>query len=731
MNPVKLEARRIVDQVLGAEAPCLGAVFCSYTFDPIYFEDQVLRTLLGLSGDPDEDSARYLVEARAALCRTPVACFVDAGVRQSGRKLPYDLHLVRARTFHPKVFLVLYEHEARLAVGSGNLTRSGLSENAELFFHRALRYDDPVDAVMLRQVDAFFAECATLAAGSGTQLEQVRALLARRLAATRQPGSSAVFDAAFVHSFEAPGLRWLSESLPADAVVQRIGVLSPFYERDDAEAADEQHGLSSILMALMAMRPGPGPALDLGVPWEDAPVVRPAQSILPELQAGLWARRTREEREGEPVERIAYLHLEKISARRCEVRAAGGQIERFDRELLEREIAQGALWPVARPTIFAPARIVEQIAREHAVQLWLHPSTGLSPAGQPVTRRLHAKLFLVTVARRGKLSTYALMGSANASRAALGRTVAENGNVEAGVLLRFEGEVRLHDVLPGLVAHELKQADFEEREAPAAELDLSAWIEDVVHHADARTLTIHWARTGPAGMSAWSLRYLERAVSEGSEGPPVAPTVVTGFELSAKSAELQLEAGGRSWSVPIRIADLTLLPSHVGMPALDLRALLALLGRRVSGERMDSIFRGRGEAGLVSALDAIFGEGFGAADVFDAWRGLREALSGAPTLAAFRFQLLGATGPLVVWKLLVELAGAQLSPEEIWLYGCELVRELGRVTNPEGPDRSEKVRLVAEVVASIRGELRGLLAATSSAPWLDEVQRFYGVEEGS
>lgn len=727
---MKLEARRLVDQVLAAEEPCLGAVFCSYTFDPIYFEDQVLRTLLGLSGDPDEDHARYLVEARAALCQTPVACFVDAGVRQSGRKLPYDLHLIRARTFHPKVFLVLYEREARLAVGSGNLTRSGLSENAELFFHRALRYDDPVDAVMLRQVDAFFGACAELAVGSGTQLEQVRALLAARLAPTRQPGSSATFDAAFVHSFEAPGLRWLAESLPGDAVVQRIGVLSPFYERDDVDAADEQHGLASILMALMRMRPGPAPALELGVPWEDAPVARPGQSVLPALQAGLWARRTRAEEDGEPVERIAYLHLEKISARRCEVRGAGGELERFDREQLEREIASGTLWPVARPTIFAPARILEKIASEHAVQLWLHPSTSLSPSGQPVTRRLHAKLFLVTVARRGKLSTYVLMGSANASRAALSRTVAERGNVEAGILVRFEGEVRLHQLLPSLIPYELKQVTFEERAALEPELDLSAWIEEVVHHADAKTLTITWASAGPAGMGAWSLRYLDRVVREGVEVPP-APTVVTDFELSAQSAELQLEAGGGAWSVPIRIADLTLLPVHTGMPALDLRALLALLGRRVSGERIETIFKGRGAVGMTAALDAIFGEGFGAADVFDAWRGLREELSSAPTLAAFRLQLLGATGPRAVWPLLVQLIGGQLSGEEVWLYGCELVRELGRVEILDGPDRPEKLRLLAEEVAPIRGALRGLAPATSAAPWFAEVQRFYGMEEGS
>jgi hypothetical protein len=161
---VKIEARRLVDQVLAADKPCLGAVFCTYTFDPAYFEEHVLRVLLRLSGDPEEDGARFHEEARAALRETPVACFIDASVRRAGRRLPYDLHLIRKRTFHPKVILVLYEDEARLAVGSGNLTRPGVEDNAELFFHRSLRYDDPVDAAEQLRNDVVYDESTILSA---------------------------------------------------------------------------------------------------------------------------------------------------------------------------------------------------------------------------------------------------------------------------------------------------------------------------------------------------------------------------------------------------------------------------------------------------------------------------------------------------------------------------------------------------------------------------------------
>src|SRR5690606_15540595 len=127
---------------------------------------------------------------------------------------------------------------------------------------------------------------------------------------------------------------------------------------------------------------------------------------------------------------------------------------RIDRGELEAAIADGRLWPVARPTVHAPKRILSRISSERAVRLWLHPAADLGPSGRARRRPLHAKLFLVTVTQRGRTSTYAMAGSANASRAALGRTVADGGNVETGVLCRFEGELTLHDFLPSLVHYD-------------------------------------------------------------------------------------------------------------------------------------------------------------------------------------------------------------------------------------------------------------------------------------
>ena len=159
---MRLAERRLLDQALAAEEPCLGAVFCSYTFDPAYFEDHVLRTILRLRSDPEETPAHFLAEAREALLVSPVVCMVDAGARQPGQRLPYELHLVRKRTFHPKVYLVLYETHARLAIGSGNLTKAGLGQNTEAFFARTIVYGDPAGSALLRAVASFLDDSFAL-----------------------------------------------------------------------------------------------------------------------------------------------------------------------------------------------------------------------------------------------------------------------------------------------------------------------------------------------------------------------------------------------------------------------------------------------------------------------------------------------------------------------------------------------------------------------------------------
>lgn len=723
---MKLDERRLFDQLLTAEGPCIGAAFCSYTFDPAYFEEHVLRTVLRLESDPEEDARRYHEEARKALQGTPIACIVDAGQRAPGRRLPYDVHLVRNVTFHPKVYLVLFESEARLAIGSGNLTKPGIEQNTELFFMRRLAYDDVDGAEILRGVDDLLRESVVLSGTPGTQLAMVRETLQSRIRKTPRRGKDETAEIRFVSSFSASLLSQLGESIHEHAKITAVSVLCPFFERDDVGVGDPEQGLRGLLADLLKLRPSRDAVLHVGVPWDDAPLAPSVTEIVPRLEDSigrLWVRR---QRSAEGADSLEYFVIQSVSAKRIEATTAAGEPRRLERGELEAEIADGRLWTAARPTVHAPERILRRIAAEQPVQLWLHPTSDLGPGGRRRRRPLHAKIVLVTAVYRNKTFTHALIGSANASHAALGRTVATGGNVEAGILCRFDGEVGLRDLLPTLVRFPLENVTLAERTFPTAPVDLSVCIESAVHDASARTLTVTWNADAGVEPGRWMLRYVRRDLAAG-DTLPITPTVVDDFDLDAASAELTFEAAGREWEIPILVLNLAMLPTNPHLSGLGLRELLALLGRRVGGERLATMREQRGAAGVASALDAVFGEGFGPTDVFGAWWGAVEDLAAASTVAAFRSRLQGSTGVLAAWKLLCGVAGSHLSKDEIWVYGCELLKELGGIELPPGPDTKAKKQLLSEAIATVRAGVDAAAPSEAEHKWLAIVAKFYGV----
>ena len=227
---MKIQSGRVLDRLV-AEERCLGAVFTSYGFDPAFFEDHALRAVLRLTSDPLEQAARYHGEARRALQETPVVAIVDAGERRPGRRLPYDVLEVSEVVFHPKAALLLYPERARLMVGSGNLTFAGYGGNTELFICLDLTYDGAHDAALLRSFDSHLSGVSNLARQMGTQLTLFREELARRLISeTREPVAPRV---ALLDSTTAPIIEQLKSMLPENAEVESIGMLAPFYERDD------------------------------------------------------------------------------------------------------------------------------------------------------------------------------------------------------------------------------------------------------------------------------------------------------------------------------------------------------------------------------------------------------------------------------------------------------------------------------------------------------------------
>jgi hypothetical protein len=715
---MKLGRERVLDRLV-ADEPCLGAVFTAFAFDPKFFEEHVLRSVLRLAADPEEDAGRFHGEARRALQETPVVAIVDAHERQAGRRLPYDVLDVAQVVFHPKSALLLYRERARLLVGSGNLTHAGYGGNTEIFLVLDLAYGDPTGAALLATFDAHLARVATLPRQSGTQLKQVRAELARRLPADLP--SHAAVDVELLDSFQRPIMEKVLECLPDGAKVERVGMLAPFYERDDGGRLD-----GSSVFGAMGDRLAADAILDVGASWENAEV-RPGEttSSLEEGLGALWAWTI------DGGNRVEYLVPRSIGAKTLSYTDDRGTSKRHAIDDARDALDERVFWQLPRPKAFAPAKTISASRELFAdVRTWLHPATQLDE-GRPVHRRLHAKLLVVSY-RVGKAEeTIVMLGSPNMSRRALLAAVDPDagpggGNVELAVVMRLSGSWQLCDLVPELVLAPPELADLGEHEFPELPENLGLAIERAVHDPAAQTLTVEWTDRA-RDLRDWRLTYVGNELAGGGSAP-TADVRAAPFELLPASAEVVLHANGGEFAVPILVTDLVALPAGPSSRGLGLEELLLLLGRRVGAERAIQMAESRLQKGDADdGLESIFGEDFGPTDVFRAWWAVVADLA-EPSLSvtAFRLRLEGPLAVGAAWAQMLEAVqrGRVFRREHAWLYGAELLRTLADLEVPPGPDRDAKLDLLKAFTTRVRADLRAL-TTVGEAIWLQKVRSFY------
>lgn len=707
-----------LDWLDGDEHP-LAAAFCSFTFDPEFFENHILRAALRLRFDPVEEPRRYHQEARAALQQIPVATIVDARMRPPGHRLPYDLLEVGGTIFHPKLALLLFEDHARLLIGSGNLTRGGYGDNAELWFHHDASYDG--DAGVLLALRGFLERVQAHCRNEGTQLDLILEMLSARL-----PRGTSQSRVALLSSYEGALLDQFRALVPDDARLVGAGVLAPFFETDDVQASD-LGTLDAVLNALTDDVDGP---VDVGFVWDPSPLRTETPLDHLEDAVGKLCVWSLQDEDGSPS--TEYLTLRSVTERQINYLDQHGRNRRWDRSDAEEAMQTGDFGPVGQIDVFAPAHLVQSLNARRRVDFWLHPSWQYVD-GRPCRRPLHAKLLLLNLVVGKKRSTLALVGSPNPSRAALLRGATEGGNVELAVAFMLEGHLTLRDLCTEIVHAPLDQMTLRERTYPVGDPNLGLWIESAVHNAGERSLTIEWAKEGPAPLPTWDLKYLDRSLSRGN-GPPSQPFVIANFDLSPASCEVRLCTNGHAFTVPITVRDLSALPVDASLAELSLQELLALLGRRIGKERLGTLRGEKGQAGSQIALEAIFGEGFGPTDVFRAWWALEEDLSSPrTTLGGFRLQLEGALGCRAIWTRLLESLEAaderaRLSPDEAWFYGAELRRTLGRIEVPDGPDSRAKKELLNAFLKDLDASLRPHAPDVGRAPWIAAVTNHYALE---
>lgn len=715
---MNITTERVLD-ALATEEPCLGAFFSTFTFDPAFFEDHVLRAVLRLASDPVEQSDRYHQECRRALQEVPVAVVVDAGERGVGRRMPYDLLEVSSVVFHPKTVLLLFGQHARLLVGSGNLTSHGYGGNTELFFRADLRYDSAADASVLASFDAHLKRITPLLRAEGTQLALVRNQLRRALgrpATPRVPPSFRLLD-----STAGPILEQALALLPRGAELTSIGLAAPFYERDDGGELDASSVFGALLQHAAA-----DVSLDVAVAWENVRV----QSTDPIPLASGFGRLWTWEYEEEGERRQDHLVPVKMGPQQLTYRDSQGRSQRWPKEDAESALEARRLWPQPDPVAYVPRQLLESAEQAAAeLRLWLHPSTRLVD-GRPQCRPLHAKLLVLAYRGKAGSGTLVVMGSPNMSRRALLLKAGE-GNVEVAVAFRIRDALRLPDLMSGIVQAPREIVSLREREFPAAGTNYALAVERAVHDPQASTLVVHWAPEA-ASLPPWRLSYQSRQLAASRE-PPSHAIELPDFVLQPGSAELALHVDGETFAVPILVSDLVHLPADATAPPLSLDELLLLASGRIGSERALHIARSRGtrtkDGGSDDELATFFRERFTPTDVFRAWwcavRDLNEA---SLSLAGFRLKLEGATGTAAVWNAIRRSVGQQyLQAEEAWLFGAELLRSLGDVDVSAGAaaDADAKSQVLNAFRTRVRAELQSMLPPGAADPVLRHVRAFY------
>lgn len=106
----------------------IGCVATSFTFSPVFFEEECIGRFLGLETDPTEDGPLYLIEREEKLSQVMcVTALVDQHHCRGARSLRWDLLSARLPKgiLHAKISLLCWSEYVRVIVASANLTEDG------------------------------------------------------------------------------------------------------------------------------------------------------------------------------------------------------------------------------------------------------------------------------------------------------------------------------------------------------------------------------------------------------------------------------------------------------------------------------------------------------------------------------------------------------------------------------------------------------------------------------
>ena len=700
----------------------MGAVFCTYTLDPRFFEEKILTALLDIRSDPQEQVSRYLEEARARLRELPLICIADKSMYRGGHRLPFDLLLFKGRTFHPKLSLILFERQARLMIGSGNLTEQGYGGNSEIFQCVNLIYDNREDRAILDSVDKFFKRIANSMHNPGKQLPEFHKQLKRLCPNISDIQESK--DINFLHTeTSTPLLEQFLSLIPEPHEITRVGLIAPFYEEDNSQME------TSVLVSLKDFadkRKKRKLLFEVGLPWEEPSLGQKGEkNIMVENHLDqLWGQRRGEGNRAQ----IEYFVPKRVTKRKVFIEDQQGKRRSLYREDFEYSMEKKMTWPVGKVNSYGPNGIINEIAEScPEASFWLFPNIRLEDS-EIVHRPLHAKLYLVTSKFRNKCQTYILIGSPNASRRAL-IFQPPKSNVETAFAIIIEGDYGLIDFAPLIVKCPRDQIVLADRIFPPTETNWANIIIKAIYNAGNEKLQVEWNHD--LNNLSFKLLYMDHKLYSGPM-PEEKISTWDDFTLSPACCELTITLHNRDFFVPIYVEDIQNLPANPSLRSLGLEELLAYFSGRMS---LEAITRSRKNLNKGTSPDTglsfVFGERFQPVDVFKAWFGMNKDLSDPElTVGGFRVILEGPAGVQQIWNRMIEAANKEkILAEEAWVYGLELYRTLEIIEFGSTPSGKDKNLLLKDWLGKLTRDLKKIKPVVKKHGWINKVESFYGVRK--
>jgi hypothetical protein len=154
----------------GAGMP-VGCVATTFTFSPVFFEEECLSRFLQMQSDALEDGPVYIIEREEKLADVRCASvLVDACHAKGSRSLRWDMLTAKIpkAILHAKVSLLCWSNWIRVIVASANLTDDGYRRNQEIYGIVDFHEDSKAPLQFLEDITTFLRQVAQYA-NSGSE----------------------------------------------------------------------------------------------------------------------------------------------------------------------------------------------------------------------------------------------------------------------------------------------------------------------------------------------------------------------------------------------------------------------------------------------------------------------------------------------------------------------------------------------------------------------------------